>query len=124
MLNLKYCFELIKMDFCLFKKRYFSLATNTILSASTRLIIFSYFSNIHSENYGLFILIGIIAANGIREVASEAFLLSDNANNKKLCNFLTLPIKSSFYFISKAFSYFIQVVLLTITLIPFSKIIL
>ncbi len=124
MLNLRCYFELIRKDLFLLKKRFFPLAINTIISVSTRLIVFSYFMNEYMENFGLFILIGIIAANGIREVASEALLLSDDANHKKLDNFLTLPIKSSFYFISKAISYFIQVVLLTMILIPFSKIIL
>ncbi len=121
------CFyELIRREMFLFFKQFTSRLIDISVILCTWVIVFGYLmvnSGLKST-YGAFILVGAIASFGLFETIWRATCLAQDVTDKKITNFLILPISSTFVFISIAVSWALSTGLLSLCLFPLGKLLL
>lgn len=121
------CFlALIGREMHLFTREFVSRFLDISIILITNVIVFSYFltSSGVSENFGAFIFIGSIASFGLFESIGRATVLAQDAGDRKITNFLILPIPSSYVFVAIAVSWAICSGILALCMIPLGKLIL
>lgn len=126
LVSVKCFYELIRKEMYLFFKEFFSRIIDISIVLSTWVIVFGYLmGNSGLKNsYGTFILVGAIASFGLFETIWRATCLAQDITDMKITNYLILPIKSHFVFISIALSWAFSTAILTICLFPLGKLIL
>ncbi|MEI6241906.1 MAG: ABC transporter permease [Chlamydiota bacterium] len=121
------CFlELIRREMYLFFKEFTSRIIDISIVLASNVLVFGYLMSKMGLNtsYGAFILVGAISSFGLFITISRATVLAQDANDKKISNFLILPISSSAVFISIAFSWALQTSILSLCLFPLGKLLL
>jgi len=121
------CFlELIKREMYLFFKTFFSKFIDISVILCTSIVVFAFFMSKEGlkESYGPFILVGSIASFGLFETIWRSTVLAQDVTDKKITNFLMLPISSSYVFVAIAVSWAISTAILSLCLFPIGKLIL
>lgn len=121
------CFgELIRKEIYLFSKEFLNRFIDTFIMLFAAVIVFAYFMSTNGldKSYGAFFFIGSIASFGFYEVLWRSTLLAQDVIDKKIQNYLVLPLKSSHVFVAIATSWSITIASQIIVLLPFGKLIL
>jgi ABC-type polysaccharide/polyol phosphate export permease len=121
------CFlEIIRKEIYLFFKEFISRFIDISIILATNVIVFGYLmAGVGIKvNYGSIILVGAIASFGLFETIGKATYLAQDVTDKKISNFLILPISSSYVFIAIAISWAICTSMLSLCLFPIGKLIL
>ena len=115
---IKCCLQLIRRELFLFLKEFLSRFIDISAVLITWVVVFSYLmvnSGLKSS-YGTFILVGCIASFGLFETISRATVLAQDVTDKRITNYLILPLPSYMVFISVAISWAICTGILTLFL--------
>lgn len=123
---IKCFFQLVRREMYLFFKEFLSRFIDISIMLSAWVFVFGYLmvNSGLKNSYGSFILIGAISSFGLFETIQRATCLAQDVTDKKITNFLILPISSSLVFVSIAVSWAISTGILTLFLFPLGKIIL
>lgn len=121
------CFyHLLRREMYLFFKEFFSRIIDLAVTLSTWVIVFGYLmaqSGLKSF-YGSLILVGAISSFGLFETLHRATCLAQDVTDKKITNFLILPVGPSYVFVSIALSWALSSAILAFCLFPLGKLIL
>lgn len=121
------CFYgIVSKEMYLFYKEFIGRFIDLTMVLSTWIIVFGYLMG-HSgldSSYGSFILVGAIASFGLFETIWRATILAQDISDRKITNFLVLPIDSKYVFVAIAASWAISTSVLSIMLVPIGKLVL
>jgi len=127
MIETAHCFfQLVGRELKLFFQDFFNRFLDISLVLITWVIVFGYLmeqSGLDSS-YGVFVLVGLLSSFGLFETLWRATLLAQDMSDKKLSNFLVLPLPSWLVFVSIAFSWALSTGILTLCLFPVGKLLL
>ncbi len=121
------CFlALIGKEIFLFSKEIRNKVIDSSILLLTSVAVFGYFMSFSglNPNYGVFFFVSSIASFGIYEVLWKATVLAQDIMDKKIQNYLVLPLKASFIFLAIALSWSLTLLLQMSILIPIGKLIL
>ena len=119
-------FQLIRREMYLFFKEFLSRFIDISVTMTTWVVVFGYLmaNSGLKGSYGSFILVGAIASFGLFETIGRATCLAQDVTDKKITNFMILPISTSWVFVCVAVSWAISTAILAFCLFPLGKIIL
>ena len=121
------CFYgIVSKEIYLFFKEFWGRFLDLIVCMTTWIVVFGYLMSKSGLNssYGTFILVGAIASFGLFETISRAIILAQDISDKKITNFLVLPISSKYVFVAIAVSWGFATAFLSILLLPCGKLVL
>lgn len=121
------CFQgLVAKEMYLFLKNCHNTFLDVAFMLATNAVVFGYFMSSKGlgAGYGPFILVGAIATFGLFDITWKATLLAHDMHQKKINNYLTLPVSTGQVFFSFAVSWGMQTGLISLVMIPIGKIIL
>jgi len=116
---------LMKRDLIIFLRDYKGYLFNVFIWIVFDIGVFAYLMPYFglSTNFGTFILAGIVASLGMFEAMHSATLFVDDLDNDKQITYdLTLPISSNLIFVQRALLYTCRMILLSVFVVPASKI--
>lgn len=123
--ELSLIYWLLKRDIIIFLRDYKGYLFNILIWILIDVGIFAYvmpYFGLHA-NFGTFIVAGIVSSLGMFEAMHSATLFVDDLESDKQITYdLTLPISSNLIFIQRALLYTIRMILLSIFVVPLSKI--
>jgi len=125
--SISVCLALLKRDLRVFRKEWFGKFIDSIFLMATNIIIFAYFMPLMGlkQDYGVFFLIGSIAAYGFFDVISKITTLIADIKGDRLISYnLTLPMSTTMSFIYIASYWALNSAILTAMLFPIGKVIL
>jgi ABC-2 type transport system permease protein len=120
-------YYLIQRDLRIFKKAFWGKLIDTSLLLFTTVIIFGYFLPSYGlkNDYGPFLLIGVIAGFGFFEVMGKvSVMIADLEGDRTILYTLTLPIPSWLVFAYFAISWAILSSIMSLLMFPLGKILL
>lgn len=120
----KLFYWLMRRDLTIFLRDYKGYLFNVIIWIVIDIGVFAYLMPYFGLklNFGTFIVAGIIASLGMFEAMHSATLFADDLENDKQVTYdLTLPVSSNLIFIQRATLYTCRMILLSVFVIPLSK---
>lgn len=125
-IRMKCAITLIEKELFLFFKGFRGKVIDSSILLFSSVAVFSYFMNSSGldANYGTFFFVSSIASFGLYEVLWKATVLAQEILDKKIQNYLILPLRACSVFVTIAISWSITLILQVGILIPIGKLML
>jgi len=126
--KLNFFLELLRRELTIFRRGYIGEATDTVIMFFNFIVVFGYFIPMGGQgvNWGPFMMVGSIATFGLVSAVNNrvAQVISDVHGDRTISYFLTMPVPSSWVFISMALCWSTVLAILTLILFPVGKLVL